>query len=167
MTDESMADRPSSSSPGISFPLEHEDEHCSSSSKIYNDYKKRTSSVSIPTSAILSHSLIIHPMHTRIGLRSSTSSSSTNEKLPDMTLSSKQMNVCVINQLNEHLSTRFRQQQQEACSNSTNPDHESYDPPPKHLKVPEQHSSNVYAELSTLPLMNSTSSPSVPPPPPP
>ena len=47
-------------------------------------------------------------MHTHIGLRSSTSSSSTNEKLTDMTLSSKQMNVCVINQLNEHLSTRFR-----------------------------------------------------------
>ncbi|CAF4989606.1 unnamed protein product, partial [Rotaria magnacalcarata] len=37
-----------------------------------------------------------------------------------MTLSSKQMNVCVINQLNEHLSTRFRRQQQEPCSNNNN-----------------------------------------------
>ncbi|CAF3997536.1 unnamed protein product [Adineta steineri] len=111
-----------SSSATTSIIMENEYEH-RSSSKIYNDYKRRASSINISRNNTLnsahSHSSLIHPIHTHIGLRSSTSSSSTIDKPPELTLSNKQMNVCVINQLNEHLSTRFRKQQQEICSRKT------------------------------------------------
>ena len=168
ITDEQIQDCLSSSSPGTSTVLDNEYEHRSSSSKIYNDYKKRASLTSIPTNTTVSNSTIIHPMHTRIGLRSSTSSSSTNEKLTDMTLSSKQMNVCVINQLNEHLSTRFRkqQQQQESCSNN-NTNQLSYDPPPEHMSKDNYIQSDVYDEPNDIPVVKPISSSSIPPPPPP
>ncbi|CAF3656877.1 unnamed protein product [Adineta steineri] len=162
VTDEQIHDCLSSSSPATSTGLDNEYEHHSSSSKIYNDYKKRTSLTSVSTNPIANHSIIIHPMHTRIGLRSSTSSSSTNEKLTDMTLSSKQMNVCVINQLNDHLSTRFRKQQQESYSNNTT-DHISYDPPPEHMSE-NNIQSNLYDEPNDIPIINPSS---IPPPPPP
>ncbi|CAF0952506.1 unnamed protein product [Adineta steineri] len=162
VTDEQIHDCLSSSSPATSTGLDNEYEHHSSSSKIYNDYKKRTSLTSVSTNPIVNHSIIIHPMHTRIGLRSSTSSSSTNEKLTDMTLSSKQMNVCVINQLNDHLSTRFRKQQQESYSNNTT-DHISYDPPPEHMSE-NNIQSNLYDEPNDIPIINPSS---IPPPPPP
>ena len=85
-----------SSSATTSIIIENEYEH-RSSSKIYNDYKRRASSINVPVNntlnSIHSHSSIIHPMHTHIGLRSSTSSSSTNDKPSDITLSNKQMNV--------------------------------------------------------------------------
>lgn len=168
ITDEQIRDCLSSSSPATSTVLDNEYENRSSSSKIYHDYKKRASLTSIPTNTIVSQSGIIHPMHTRIGLRSSTSSSSTNEKLTDMTLSSKQMNVCVINQLNEHLSTRFRKQRQDPCSNNNNNnmDHISYDPPPKHMPPENNHiQSNVYDEPNDIPVVKSIGS--IPPPPPP
>ncbi len=156
---------------------ENEYEHRSSSSKIYQEYKKRTTSTTIPTTITRNHSMLIHPMHTRIGLRSSTSSSSTNEKFLDMTLSSKQMNVCVINQLNEHLSTRFSQQQKLNLStnnknNKTNC--QSYDPPPPPSPLPRESmsenndiQSNVYDEPTDLPANNQIISSSIPPPPPP
>ncbi len=159
------------SSPSSSIVLDNEYQARSSSSKIYNDYKKRTSLTSIPTTITRNHSMIIHPMHTKIGLRSSTSSSSTNDKLTDMTLSSKQMNVCVINQLNEHLSTRFRkqQQQQESCSNNNNnnPDQQNYDPAPELMTENHHMQSNVYDEPNDLPVINQISLSSIPPPPPP
>jgi hypothetical protein len=153
-----------SSSPATSIIIDNEyEQNRSSSSKIYNDYKKRAS---LP-STIVSHSIIIHPMHTRIGLRSSTSSSSTNEKLTDMTLSSKQMNVCVINQLNEHLSTRFRkQQQQQSSSNNNHTEQQSYDPPQIYM-TENNNQSNVYDELHDVPVTKPICSSSIPPPPPP
>ena len=184
-----------SPSPSISNSILIEQEYDgmgSSSSKLYQDYKRRTSSVSIPTStgALRSHhSMIIHPMHTRIGLRSSTSSSSTNEKLPDATLSGKQMNVCVINQLNEHLSTRFRHRQekeqeqelerqgQDSCS-SHHFEQNSCDipvpplPPPTEFHTEANESQgNFYDEPNDLLIMTTTNSAilstSIPPPPPP
>jgi hypothetical protein len=168
ITDEQIHDGLSSSSPATSLLIDHEYEHRSSSSKIYNEYKKRASLISVPSTTIRSRSIIIHPMHTRIGLRSSTSSSSTNEKLTDMTLSSKQMNVCVINQLNEHLSTRFRKQQQETCSNNNkNTDPQSYDPPPEYTTENNNMQSNVYDEPNDITLINQISSSSIPPLPPP
>jgi hypothetical protein len=168
ITGQQIQDCLSSSSPAASTVLDNECEHRSSSSKIYSDYKKRASLTTIPTNnTVVSHSIIIHPMHTRIGLRSSTSSSSTNEKLTDMTLSGKQMNVCVINQLNEHLSTRFRKQQQESCSNKKNTDHLSYDQPPENMAANNNIQSNVYDEPNDTPIGKSTDSSSIPPPPPP
>lgn len=118
VTDDQILDRISLSSRGTSIYFDPEKR--SSSSKLYNDYKKQTSITSATSNSIPSHSLINQPMNTNFGLRSSTSSGSTNERLADVTLSSKQMNVCVINQLNEHLSTRFRIQQQELFSNNNN-----------------------------------------------
>ena len=181
-TDESVHEGASSTSPGTSGAPENDDEHRSSSSKVYHDYKKRTSFVSIPGNTALRshHSMIIHPMHTRIGLRSSTSTTLSNEKLADMTLTGKQMNVCVINQLNEHLSTRFRQQQQQgqqqqqlqqqACS-KTSIDQENYDIPPEYRLEANSILSNVYDEPDELLMASSdpspTSAPSIPPPPPP
>ncbi|UJR31493.1 hypothetical protein I4U23_018982 [Adineta vaga] len=167
ITDEQIQDCLSSSSPATSTVHENEYQQRSSSSKIYNDYKKRASLTSIPTNTMASHSIIIHPMHTRIGLRSSTSSSSTNEKLTDMTLSSKQMNVCVINQLNEHLSTRFRKQQQ-SCSNHT--DHLTYDPPPEHMSEINNTNhiqSTVSDQPNEIPVVKTECSNSIPLPPPP
>jgi hypothetical protein len=159
---------------------ENEYEHRSSSSKIYQEYKKRTTSTTIPTTITRNHSMLIHPMHTKIGLRSSTSSSSTNEKFLDMTLSSKQMNVCVINQLNEHLSTRFSQQQKldlpTTNNNNNKTSRQSYDPPPPPTPPPlppefmseNNHTqSNVYDEPTDLPVKNPIGSSSIPPPPPP
>ena len=193
-TDDPVPDRNiSSSSPATSIFLEHDYEPRSSSSKIYHDYKKRTSSISIPTSStrLSNATMIVHPMHTRIGLRSSTSSSSMrNEKyLADMTLAGKQMNVCVINQLNEHLSTRFRQQQQaeeKGLEKEENDDdeeqqqRETYDLPPPEESNPssvsliennsQQNNSNVYDEPNELLMTdNPICSPpsSIPPPPPP
>ena len=163
--DEQIQECLSSSSPATSIIIDNEyEQNHSSSSKIYNDYKKRAS---LP-STILSHSIIIHPMHTRIGLRSSTSSSSTNEKLTDMTLSSKQMNVCVINQLNEHLSTRFRkqQQQQQSSSNNNHTEQESYDPPQIYM-TENNNQTNVYDEPNDVPVTKPICSSSIPPPPPP
>jgi len=173
--DEQIQDNLSLSSRTTSIIIDNEYENRSSSSKIYNDYKKRTSLTNIPaTTTVRNNSIIIHPMHTRIGLRSSTSSSSTNEKLTDMTLSGKQMNVCVINQLNEHLSTRFRkqqQQQEESCSNNNNntikTDHQSYDPPPEFMLENNHTRSNLYDEPHDVPMTSPICSPSIPPPPPP
>ena len=151
-----------SSSATTSIVIENEYEH-RTSSKIYNDYKRRASLISVPTSNTLtntySQSTIIHPMHTHIGLRSSTSSSSANDKPSEITLSNKQMNVCVINQLNQHLTTRFhkQQQQQEVCL--------------KNNTIKEEKT-NVYDEPRHIePLTQSTDLPtttsSIPPPPPP
>jgi hypothetical protein len=171
--DEQIQDNLSLSSRTTSIIIDNEYENRSSSSKIYNDYKKRTSLTNIPATTVQNNSIIIHPMHTRIGLRSSTSSSSTNEKLTDMTLSGKQMNVCVINQLNEHLSTRFRKQQQQqekSCSNNNNTiksDHQSYDPPPEFMLEDNHTRSNVYDEPHDVPMTSPICSPSIPPPPPP
>ena len=175
-TDESIREGPSSTSPGTSGALENDEEHRSSSSKVYHDYKKRTSFVSIPANAALRsrHSMIVHPMHTRIGLRSATSTRLANEKLPDMTLPGKQMNVCVINQLNEHLSTRFRQHKQQehqpACS-KTSIDQENYDIPPEYRTEANPIQSNVYDEpdelLMATPDTDPICAPSMPPPPPP
>jgi hypothetical protein len=81
------------------------------------------------------------------------------------------MNVCVINQLNEHLSTRFRkqQQQQESCSNNNNnnPDQQNYDPAPELMTENHHMQSNVYDEPNDLPVINQISLSSIPPPPPP
>ncbi|CAF4357095.1 unnamed protein product [Rotaria sp. Silwood2] len=170
------------SSAATSIIIENEYDH-RTSSKIYNDYKRRASLITVPTNNTLSssysHSAIIHPMHTHIGVRSSTSSSS-NDKLNDNTLSSKKMNVCVINQLNEHLSTRFRQQQQQDICltknnniNSRNTiDHQSYDPPPE--QITDDIQTNLYDEPHHIEIINTPaikcpdiSTPSIPPPPPP
>ncbi|CAF4860682.1 unnamed protein product, partial [Rotaria sp. Silwood1] len=178
-----------SSSADTSIIIENEYDH-RTSSKIYNDYKRRTSSITIPKTNTLnnnySHSAIIHPMHTHIGVRSSTTSSSSNDKLNDNTLSNKKMNLCVINQLNEHLSTRFRQQQQQQedicltknnnnnvlLENTTN--HQSYDSPPEQRIDDIQ--TNLYDEPHHIEITNSstikcsdipTSSIPLPPPPPP
>lgn len=166
IVDEPSRDGHSSSSPLTSVVHETEDDHRSSSSKIYQEYKKRTSSSS--TNIARCHSMLMHPIHTRIGLRSSTSSS-TNDKLSDMTLVGKQMNVCVINQLNEHLSTRFSQQQQQKQdfldNTQTISRRQSYDlpPPPEEF----QTQSHVYDEPSDVPMSNETIPSSIPPPPPP
>lgn len=171
----------SMSSGATSIVIDNDSEH-KSSSKIYNDYKRRASLISVPTTSTLtnnhSHSAIIHPMHTHIGLRSATSSSSAHEKLNETNLSNKQMNVCVINQLNEHLSTRFRKHQQPDLSTTANTqrsshvDHRSYDEPPEDMTITVQ--SNVYDEPHPLEenkhsSINFTESSvsSVPPPPPP
>ncbi|CAF0959915.1 unnamed protein product [Rotaria sordida] len=174
ITDEQIQHCLSSSSVGTSIDIDYDDEHRSSSSKLYNDYKKQTSLISIPTSTIHSHSIIIQPMHTHFGLRSSTSSTSTNEKLTDMTLPSKQMNVCVINQLNEHLSTRVRKQQQDLCSNnfnnSDNNNYQSYDSSQEHMSENNNNNNiqlNIYNESKDVPVTNSIYSSSIPPPPPP
>lgn len=172
-TDESVHEGASSTSPGTSGAPENDEEHRSSSSKVYHDYKKRTSFVSIPGNTALRshHSMIIHPMHTRIGLRTSTSATLANEKLADMTLPGKQMNVCVINQLNEHLSTRFRQQQQQQACSKTSIDQENYDIPPEYRVNANSILSNVYDEPDELLMASSDPSPiyvpSIPPPPPP
>ncbi|CAF3149893.1 unnamed protein product [Rotaria sp. Silwood2] len=169
ITDEQIQDCLSSSSPGTSIGIDHDDEHRSSSSKLYNDYKKQASLISIPTSTIHSHSIIIQPMHTQFGLRSSASS--TSEKLVDMTLPSKQMNVCVINQLNEHLSTRFRKQQEELCSNnfnnSDNNHYQSYDSLQDYMSENNNIQSDVHDEQKDVPAINSICLTSIPPPPPP
>jgi hypothetical protein len=162
-----------SSSGTTSIVIENEYEH-RTSSKIYNDYKRRASLISVPTSNTLnntySHSAIIHPMHTHIGLRSSTSSSSTNDKPNETTLSNKQMNVCVINQLNQHLTTRFHKQQQDIClKKNTNTIKED-----THNKIIEEKT-NVYDEPENIETSKTTSTHStdlpttspVPPPPPP
>lgn len=172
-TDESVHEGASSTSPGTSGAPENDEEHRSSSSKVYHDYKKRTSFVSIPGNTALRshHSMIIHPMHTRIGLRTSTSATLANEKLADMTLPGKHMNVCVINQLNEHLSTRFRQQQQQQACSKTSIDQENYDIPPEYRVNANSILSNVYDEPDELLMASSDPSPiyvpSIPPPPPP
>ncbi|CAM4894758.1 unnamed protein product [Rotaria socialis] len=172
VTDEKILDRISLSSPGTSIEINHENR--SSSSKIYNDYKQQASTTSLITSTIPSHSIIIKPVHTHFGLRSSTSSGPTNEKLLDMTLSSKQMNVCVINQLNEHLSTRFRRQQKELCSNNNNRNnnntivnnHSSDDLTQEYMSGNNSIQSNIYDEPKDLPEITSVC-PTPPPPPPP
>ena len=154
----------SSSSPVNSLIQETDDDHRSASSKIYHDYKKRTSSST--TNIARCHSMLMHPIHTRIGLRSSTSSS-TNEKLSDMTLVSKQMNVCVINQLNEHLSTRFSQQKQNSTINTQKiTRRQSYDLPPSGEFLSEK-TSNVYDEPTDTAMNNEIIPSSIPPPPPP
>jgi hypothetical protein len=161
-----------SSSATTSIVTENEYEH-RSSSKIYNDYKRRASLISVPISNTLNntynHPERIHPMHTHIGLRSSTSSSATNDKPNDISLSNKQMNVCVINQLNQHLSTRFHKQQQEIClKKNTNTIKEDI-----HDQTTEDKT-NVYDEPQNIEISNTistkspnTSPPSIPPPPPP
>jgi hypothetical protein len=145
------------SSTTTSIVIENDYEH-KSSSKIYNDYKRRTSLISIPTNT----SSTIHPIHTHIGLRSSTSSSSINDKLNDITLSNKQMNVCVINQLNEHLSTRFRKQHNDisVTNNTTNQTIE---------EISTNIQSNVYDEPRQIETKKSPHiyTSSIPPPPPP
>ena len=170
------------SSTATSIAIENEYDH--RSSKIYNDYKRRTSSTTAPTNNTsndtYNHSTaLIHPMHTHIGLRSSTSSSSTNDKPIDVTMSNKKMNVRVINQLNQHLSTRFRKQQQEMyltkndnrIEGSTG-DHQSYDQLPEHKTDDDQ--ANVYDVPHNTDLSMATSikypevsTSSIPPPPPP
>lgn len=172
-----------SSSATTSITIDNEYEH-RSSSKIYNDYKRRASSINVCTTKTFnhgphSHSSSIHPIHTQIGLRSSTSSSSTIDKPADLPLSNKQMNVGVINQLNEHLSTRFRKQQQEICArNSADSiaeditDRRSYDHPPDELSSHTQ--TNLYDEpqhteitqLTSI-ICSEKSTGSIPPPPPP
>ena len=151
-----------SSSATTSIVIENESEH-RTSSKIYNDYKRRASLTSVPTNHSLhSQSAIIHPMHTHIGLRSSTSSSSNTDKASEMILSNKQMNVCVINQLNQHLTTRFRQQQQEEMIPKKNPHMiqeekvNLYDEP-QHLDTCK----TISTQLTELAIS------SIPPPPPP
>ena len=121
------------SSATTSIVIENEYEH-KKSSKIYNDYKRRTSSINISTSR---QAAIIHPIHTHIGFRSSTSSSSTNDKLNDV-------NICVINQLNQHLTTRI-QKQQDSSSKT----------------IVANNKLDIYDELDHL------QSSSIPPPPPP
>ena len=154
-----------SASPTISIPFDNESEHRSTSSKIYRDYKQRTSS----TNQQPNSSFIMHPMHTKISLRSSTTGSSTatiNDKFTDTTLISKQMNVCVINQLNEHLTARFRQCEQTQIE--LNPIHfteQSYDLPPEFMANQNQPT-NIYDEPNDQPISNPTIS-SIPPPPPP
>ncbi len=161
-----------SSSATTSIVTENEYEH-RVSSKIYNDYKRRASLINVPISNTLnntySRSAIIHPMHKHIGLRSSTSSSTTNDKPNEIILSNKQMNVCVINQLNQHLSTRFHKQQQEIClKKNTNTIKEDI-----HDQITEDRT-NVYDEPQNIEISNTistkspnTSPPSIPPPPPP
>ncbi|CAF3783540.1 unnamed protein product [Rotaria sordida] len=170
-----------SSSATTSIIIENEYDH-RTSSKIYNDYKRRASLITVPTDNTLSHSYshsaIIHPMHTHIGVRSSTSSSS-NDKLNDNNLSNKKMNIRVINQLNEHLSIRFRQQQQDIYLTKDNNiiseniiDHQSYDPPPEQIKDDIQ--TNVYDEPNHIEITNTSTikcsdipTSTIPPPPPP
>jgi hypothetical protein len=154
-----------SSSATTSIVIENEYEH-RSSSKIYNDYKRRASLINVPTN----HSAIIHPMHTHIGLRSSTSSSSNNDKSNDIISSNKQMNMCVINQLNQHLSTRFHKQQQDICltkkTNTTN-HYQSYDQVSDDAINNSQ--TNVYDEPQHIEIKKcpDLSTSSIPPPPPP
>jgi hypothetical protein len=153
-----------SSSATTSIVIENESEH-RKSSKIYNDYKRRASLINVPISNTFnnthSHSTIIHPMHTHIGLRSSTSSPSTNDKTSEIILSNKQMNVCVINQLNQHLTTRFRKQQQEQdiCikKNTIQEDKTNVYDEPQNIEIQEIRSTKLF----------NTSSSSIPPPPPP
>ncbi|CAF1040522.1 unnamed protein product [Adineta ricciae] len=165
-----------SSSATTSIVIENEYEH-RTSSKIYNDYKRRASSINISTTksfnGTYNHASHIHPIHTHIGLRSSTSSSSTIDKTSDLNLSNKQMDVGIINQLNEHLSVRFRKQQQEICSrksthtiledstnqlidNATNDTQNHYDEP---------HLTEV-TQITPI-RCSGTSTTSIPPPPPP
>lgn len=154
-----------SSSATTSIVIENESEH-RTSSKIYNDYKRRASLTSVPIHHSLhSQSAIIHPMHTHIGLRSSTSSSSTTDKTSEMILSNKQMNVCVINQLNQHLTTRFRQQQREE---------EEEIIPKKTPQIIEEEKVNLYDEPQHISTCKTISTQlteleisSIPPPPPP
>ncbi|CAF3698323.1 unnamed protein product [Rotaria socialis] len=175
-----------SSSATTSIIIENEYEH-RASSKIYNDYKRRASSITYATNNTLtstySHSAIIHPMHTHIGLRSSTTTtSSSNDKLNENVLANKKMNLCVINQLNEHLSTRFRQQhQQDICVAKTNKtisenpiEHENYDRPPALGSLVNDVQVNVYDEPQNMETTSTTPierldmfSGSIPPPPPP
>jgi hypothetical protein len=169
-TDELMAPNLSSSSSSphdTSNTTEHDYEHRSTSSKVYDDYKKRTSTVSIPTGTIRPnpHSMILHPMHKRIGLRSTTLSKGV--KRVDMTLTGKQMNMCVINQLNEHLSARFRQQHSQTPSTITN-EQENYDRPPEYINESTHIQSNVYDEPNELLMsIDTVHSLAMPPPPPP
>ncbi|UJR15181.1 hypothetical protein I4U23_002142 [Adineta vaga] len=171
-----------SSSASTSIVIENEYEH-RTSSKIYNDYKRRASSINISTTksfnSTYNHPSHIHPIHTHIGFRSSTSSSSTVDKAADLTLSNKQMNVGIINQLNEHLSTRFHKQQQEICSRrSTHTIIEdkliqpSYDHPPDEITNNTQTNHYDEPQLTEITQMTSTrcseiSTTSLPPPPPP
>jgi hypothetical protein len=168
----------SSSSGTTSIILDHKHQ---SSSKIYNEYKRRASLINLPTdkksTVTHSHSTIIHPMHSHIGLRSSTSSSSIKENINDRSHANKQMNICVINQLNEHLSTRFRYQHVES-SISTNRERmidsnsQHYDESVEEFT--ENIPSNVYDEPHQVDTVNISSvtchdqsMPSKPPPPPP
>ena len=172
ITDEQTQHGFSSSSPGTSTDISHEHEQRSSSSKLYDDYKKKTSIASLSVSTIPNHSAIINPLHSHFGLRSSTSSTTTttNEKLTDMTLPSKQMNVCVINQLNEHFSTRFRKQRHELCSSNNNYDtahRQNNYPLEEYISTNNEVQSNVDDEPNNIAMINSRDSNSMPPPPPP
>jgi len=103
-------------------------------------------------------------MHKHIGLRSSTSSSTTNDKSNEIILSNKQMNVCVINQLNQHLSTRLhKQQQQDICvKKNTNIIKETED------KINVYHEpENVEISKPISRKSSDTLPSSIPPPPPP
>lgn len=169
-----------SSSAATSIVIDSEYEH-RSASKIYNDYKRQASSINVPSNNTLnnahSHSSIMHPMHTHIGLRSSTSSSSINDKPSDIILPNKQMNVCVINQLNEHLSSRFRKQHEEiylpkTTTNTIQEDttiHGTYDQSSDDITNNIQ--TNVYDEPQNIEKTSTQcpeiSTTSIPPPPPP
>jgi hypothetical protein len=71
------------------------------------------------------------------------------------------MNVCVINQLNQHLTTRFRKQQQEQdiCikKNTIQEDKTNVYDEPQNIEIQEIRSTKLF----------NTSSSSIPPPPPP
>lgn len=165
-TEDQIPDYLLSSSRGTSFVLNRDNQHRSSSSKVYHDYKRRTSLISIPTSTMVSHSAIIHPIQKRFELHTPTLSTSVNEKLTDMTLSSKHMNMGVINQLNEHLSTRFRKEKQEICSNNNNHQH-SHNASTEYISMINKIQSHIHDEHKDAQVMNSTGSSSKPPPPPP
>jgi hypothetical protein len=103
-------------------------------------------------------------MHKHIGLRSSTSSSTTYDKPNDIILSNKQMNVCVINQLNQHLSTRLHKQQQDICiKKNTNIIKETEDK----INVYDEPE-NIEISKKPISIKSSDTLPSsIPPPPPP
>lgn len=143
-----------------------------SSSKIYNDYKRRASLINVSSNndstITRTHSTaIIHPMHTHIELRSNSINSNPNKSYSDNHLTNKQVNLCVINQLNAHLSTRFRQQHKEFSISTlkTTFDERNYDEPP------EDNSNNVYDEpdneRTPSTYQSDVSTPSTPPVPPP
>ena len=174
---------PDAFSSSASTSLVHDHEH-KSSSKLYHDYKRRASLITVPSSNTLtstshSHSATVHPMHTHIEVRSTGSLSSGNERASDTSSSNKQMNLCVINQLNVHLSTRLRHhhlQQPDSTTTSnaqrSSTHQHSYDQQPDDPTNNIQ--SNVYDEPIDLDLTKVQSfkcsdlaAPSVPPPPPP
>ncbi|CAF0828601.1 unnamed protein product [Didymodactylos carnosus] len=103
------------------------------SSKVYSEYKKRTS--------LLIPSRIVHPLHSRTSFSSIMSMDHQNGRTTN-SFEKRGPPVAVINQLNEHFSSRFKQPHFSSVSTTS----VCYDQPPPYGRVNTPQP--VYAEAN-------------------